>query len=405
MSETASTFDQHRAITALLLPAEVDRLCASLAVLLDSPVALQDLAGTVIGGSPGLAIDSRVEVWRENEPIAYLQAPSARPEARAAAATVIAQLLLAPLRLEIELAARHAAGQADLAALAKLDAALAESQARYRALSADFDGRVAAQVTLLDERQRQAYQAERLASVGALAAGVAHEINNPISFVRSNLRTAETYLGRLASLAASLKTLPGGEALGSDADLDFLLEDFSALLHDSIGGVDRVARIVGDLKGFSNVDKPQEDVVDLNQLLRSACKMAEKKLAPGAVMICELGEVKPLLCLPGHLAQALLAILNNAVQAIAGKGATGEVRVRSRFDGQQALIEVSDNGVGIEQSALPRVFDPFYTTRPVGKGTGLGLTMARDIVGAHGGEITFDSVLDRGTTVTVSLPD
>ncbi|MCB1943256.1 MAG: two-component sensor histidine kinase, partial [Candidatus Accumulibacter sp.] len=191
----------------MLLPAEVDRLCASLAVLLDSPVALQDLAGTVIGGSPGLAIDSRVEVWRENEPIAYLQAPSARPEARAAAATVIAQLLLAPLRLEIELAARHAAGQADLAALAKLDVALAESQARYRSLSADFDGRVAAQVTLLDERQRQAYQAERLASVGALAAGVAHEINNPVGFIGSNIQTLEVYLQYIAKIIEHYKRI------------------------------------------------------------------------------------------------------------------------------------------------------------------------------------------------------
>ena len=385
MPEITPSVDQHPPLAALLPPGDSDRLCASLSVLLDSPVALQDPAGTVTGGSRGLAAEARVEIVCAGELVAYLQAPRARSAARQAAAAMIAQLLLA--------------------ASERQSAARAESDARYRALSEDFDARVATQVTLLDERQRQSYQAERLASVGALAAGVAHEINNPIAFVRSNLRTAETYLGKLTDLATSLKTLAGGDALLTAGDIDFLLEDFAALLHDSIGGVDRVARIVSDLKGFSNVDKPQEDVVDLNELLASACRIAEQKLPAGATLHCEFGVVKPFLCLPGHLAQALLAILNNAVQAIEGRGASGEVCVRSRFEGQEALIEVSDNGAGIEQSALSRVFDPFYTTRPVGKGTGLGLTMARDIVRAHGGEISFDSVLDGGTTVTVSLPD
>jgi len=414
LSAAAPNFDPHLSLAALLRPADMDRLCASLSLLLDSPVALQDLAGTVIGGAAALPADARIEILCEHEAVAYLQAPQALPAARQAAARVIAELLLgAATCLRSESATQRAKQQAEqqaehrahAAALAQQSAALAESEARQQALAEDFAGRVAAQVNLLDESQRQAYQAERLASVGALAAGVAHEINNPIAFVRSNLRTAETYLGKLADLAAALKRLAGGNALIAAADVDFLLEDFSALLHDSIGGVDRVARIVSDLKGFSNIDKPEEDVVDLNQLIRSACAMAEKRLLPGAALVCELGVVKPLLCLPGHLAQALLAILNNAVQAIEARGATGEVRVCSRFDGQQALIEVSDNGAGIEPSALPRVFDPFYTTRPVGKGTGLGLTMARDIVRAHGGEISFDSIVDGGTTVTVSLPD
>ncbi|RDE49031.1 MAG: two-component sensor histidine kinase [Candidatus Accumulibacter meliphilus] len=410
MSEAAPTFDPPLSLTALLRPEDIDRLCASLSLLLDSPVALQDLSGTVIGGAAALPADSRIEILCAREAVAYLQAPQALPAARQAAAKVIAQLLLAAATCLSSESAAHrdeqqAAQRAHAAALAQQSAALAESEARQRALSEDFAGRVAAQVALLDEGQRQSYQAERLASVGALAAGVAHEINNPIAFVRSNLRTAETYLGKLADLATSLKTLAGGKALIAAADVDFLLEDFSALLHDSIGGVDRVARIVSDLKGFSNIDKPEEDVVDLNELISSACTMAEKRLPPGAALVCVLGVVKPLLCLPGHLAQALLAILNNAVQAVEARGATGEVRVCSRFDGRQALIEVSDNGAGIEASALPRVFDPFYTTRPVGKGTGLGLTMARDIIRAHGGEISFDSVVDGGTTVTVSLPD
>ena len=383
MSETLGSFDHDRSLAALLPPTKSASLCAALSVLLASPVALQDLAGTVIAGTGDLPAEDRAELLLECEPIGYLQAPQASPAARNAAAGLIGQLLRAQ----------------------KQDDALAESAAAYKQLAEEFDGRVAAQVKLLDERQRQSYQAERLASVGALAAGVAHEINNPISFVRSNLRTAESYLGKLQDFAAAVQALPGGEAVIAAADLAFTLEDFSELLRDSVGGVDRVARIVSDLRGFSNVDMPQEDVVDVNQLLASACKMAEKGLPSGATLVCELGALKPLLCLPGHLAQAFLAILNNAVQAIEGKGADGEVRVCSRFDGRQTLIEVRDNGVGIDQDALGRVFDPFYTTRPVGKGTGLGLTVTRDIVRAHGGEIEFDSIPAVGTTVTVSLPD
>ncbi|WP_291994473.1 ATP-binding protein [Candidatus Accumulibacter sp. ACC003] len=378
------------------------KLCASLSVLLDSPVALQDLAGTVIGGARDLPADARVELRLETELIGYLQAPQAAAAACQAASKLIAQLLRrAPHGLAA--AADSADTPVPAETLPRHSGELAE--AKYQELCAEMDDRVAAQVKLLDERQRQSYQAERLASVGELAAGVAHEINNPISFVRSNLRTADSYLGKFHDLVAAVKTLPGGETLVAAADLDFILEDFSDLLRDSVGGVDRVARIVSDLKGFSNIDKPEEDVVDVNQLLGSACKMAEKKLLPGARLVCELRPLKPLLCLPGHLAQAFLAILTNAVQAIEGKGASGELRVESRFDGQQVLIVVSDNGVGIERDSLPRVFDPFYTTRPVGKGTGLGLTVTRDIVRAHGGEIEFDSVPEIGTTVTVRLPD
>lgn len=377
VSETPKAVDAEPSLPGLLPTRESESLCLALSELLACPVALQDLAGTVCAGVADLPADARVELLLEGQAIGYLQASRATATARRSAATLIENVLLA----------------------------LAQAQARHQALAAEQDKRMATQMKQSDDRQRQSYQAERLASVGELAAGVAHEINNPIAFVRSNLSTGQTYLAKLSDLVAAVKALPGGDAILTATDAEFALEDFADLLTDSIGGVDRVARIVSDLKGFSNIDKPEEDVVDVNQLLGSACKMAEKKLLPGARLVCELRPLKPLLCLPGHLAQAFLAILTNAVQAIEGKGASGELRVESRFDGQQVLIVVSDNGVGIERDSLPRVFDPFYTTRPVGKGTGLGLTVTRDIVRAHGGEIEFDSVPEIGTTVTVRLPD
>ncbi len=400
-----SIVDRNLSLLALLPAKEVEEFGLALGVLLASPVALQDPAGTVIVGTPGLAAQPRLALTLEGQVIGYLQAPQAEAAMCAAAARVMTRLWQAQAPCLLDAAAPVADKQAPAQQETRPDAALADLTARYTALAEEFDARVAAQVKLSDEQQRQSYQAERLASVGALAAGVAHEINNPIAFVRSNLSTAETYLVKLSDLASAVKDLPGGEALLASTDTAFTLDDFSALLRDSVVGVDRVARIVNDLKGFSNVDKPQEDVVDINTLLGAACKMAEKILPPGARLICELGELKPLLCLPGHLAQAFLAVLSNAAQAIEGKGTQGELRVRSSFDGHQTIVEVCDNGVGIEATALPRVFDPFYTTRAVGKGSGLGLTVARDIVRAHGGDIDFDSIPAVGTTVTVTLPE
>jgi len=400
-----SDFDQELSLGALLPAKEAGQLCGSLAMLLHSPVALEDLRGEVLAGDRGLPVESRIELVLELEPIGYLLAPQADPVARGAAANLIRQMLIARARYLMAAGLHIASTQADYEELQRQNSALRESEAKYKELAAELEARVAEQVKVIDERQRQLYQAERLASVGQLAAGVAHEINNPIGFVRSNLSTAQNYLGKLAGLAAPVTALAGGAAVWKAADMDFTLDDFADLLRDSIGGVDRVARIVSDLKGFSSVDRPQEGFVDINELLTGACNIAEKTLAPGAALIRDLGPAKSFLCLPGQLSQAFLAVLGNAVQATADKGPLGEVRVSSRFDGRQTLIRIRDNGGGIDPVALPRVFDPFFTTRPVGQGTGLGLTVARDILRAHNGEIVVDSTPGEGTTVTLSLPD
>jgi two-component system, NtrC family, sensor kinase len=400
-----NSFDQELSLAALLPPKEAERLCSSLGILLEAEVALQCLQGEVLGGALGLSTESRIELVLELEPIGYLLAPQAKPVARAAAAGLIRQLLIARARYLMASGLHMASTQADYEELQRQNTALKESEAKFKALSEELEVRVAAQIEIIDQRQRQLYQAERLASVGQLAAGVAHEINNPIGFVHSNLSTAQKYLANFCALATPVKTLPGGDAVWAAADMDFTLEDFADLLQDSIGGVDRVARIVSDLKGFSNVDKPEEEVVDVNELLTVACNMAEKRLLPGAVLIRDFEPSKPLMCLPGHLSQAFLAVLSNAVLAIENKGGAGEIRVMSRFVGRQIVIQIRDNGVGIEKDLIHRVFDPFYTTRPVGQGTGLGLTVACDIVRVHGGEIELDSTSGQGTTVTLNLPN
>lgn len=268
--------------------------------------------------------------------------------------------------------------------------------------SARLEAYVNARAAEAEERYRLLYQAEKLASVAQLAAGVAHEMNNPIGFVRSNLTTLGKYLAQVAALKDRLDEAP---VAWRDLDLDFVVADAAELIGDCIAGLDRVARIVEDLKGFSNVNRPDEEMADINEGLRAVCAVIESQRPPGVTLSIDAGELPRLLCLPGHLNQAFLNVLKNALQAV---GEAGEIHVESRReseDGVEAIVvRIRDNGVGIYPRDLPKVFDPFYTTRPVGQGTGLGLTVARDIVQVHNGTLALDSAPGRGTLVTIRLP-
>jgi signal transduction histidine kinase len=273
-----------------------------------------------------------------------------------------------------------------------------ESEARCKALAAELEQRVKEQVAILEERQRQLYQAEKLASVGQLAAGVAHEINNPIGFIHSNLTTFADYLDKFAQLRSRLDE---ARRAWADLDLDFVLADGRELVADSTAGADRIARIVHDLRGFSNIDRPEEEMVDVNDSLRAACAVIVGQKPAGVALRLDLQAVPPLLCLPGLLNQVFLNLLINALQAV---GRQGEIRVGSHLEGTHIVITIGDNGEGIAADVLPRVFEPFFTTRDVGQGTGLGLTVARDVVQVHGGSIELESAIGRGTTVRIDLP-
>jgi signal transduction histidine kinase len=288
-----------------------------------------------------------------------------------------------------------------LPAAARFLEALLQRQARQQDLTEHLEAQVQRRVDRLEQLRRQIYQAEKLASVAQLAAGVAHEINNPVGFVRSNLNTFGSYLDKVRALRSRLAE---GEAAWRDLDLDFVLGDSADLLRECIDGLDRVARIVHDLKGFSNVDRPEEQLVDLNENLRQVAGAAEGQRPPGVVLQLDLTALPRLLCLPGHLNQVFLNLLNNSMQAVADKGGTGTVTLASRAVTGGIEVRVADDGVGMTAAQQARVFEPFFTTRPVGQGTGLGLTVARDIVHAHGGTIGVDSQPGQGTTVTVFLP-
>jgi signal transduction histidine kinase len=393
-----AAFDRDFTLGELIGSADAGELGPALSAALQTEVALLDADGARIDGGSAPPAETRAPLTIELEPLGYL-AGAVAPEQLAGAARTVRWGMLARARYRMVTDLHLDAVRTDYARLQEKHAELQRSETRYRELAARLDAEVKAQLKVLDERQRQIYQAERLAAVGQLAAGVAHEINNPLGFALSNLGSGRRYLDRLGALKGALDD--AGRRAWSAAGLDALLEDFAELIDETGAGLERIARIVTDLKGFSSVDQPEEQVADINALIESLCAVLGGQLKPGVVLHRELGDVPSILCLPGHLGQALLNVLKNALQAV---GERGTVRIRSLRNGDWLRVQVIDDGVGMSDSVRASAFDPFFTTRGVGKGTGLGLTVARDIVLAHSGRIHLDSSEGKGTTVTMDLP-
>ncbi|UCV01857.1 sensor histidine kinase [Dechloromonas denitrificans] len=395
-----SNFDREWRIEELLDQGMMQRVGPALNVLLGGDAAIVDADGHVLWGI-AVAEARREPLVLELEPVAYLASQSADQKALAGARTLLELLLRTQVRYKMASNLHLEAVAEDFESLRLEHARLQESEARYKALSGELEARVRAQVLQLEERQQMLYSAEKLASVGQLAAGVAHEVNNPLGFVRSNLATFQHYLGQFGGLKARLGE---GEVAWQALDLDFVLEDGGDLLAESLKGIDRIAKIVSELKSFSNVDRASEEFLDLNDCLRQAASVIEGQLPPGVSLRLELLPLPGLVCLPGHINQMLLGLLRNAGQAISEAGRPGEIGVSSAADEQGITIHIRDNGVGMTAEQLARAFEPFYTTRPVGAGAGLGLTTARNIVLAHSGRIDLVSYRDVGTTVTLFFP-
>ncbi|MHB8165777.1 MAG: sensor histidine kinase [Sulfuricella sp.] len=391
------TFDREFDLAELLAGMPLARMAQILATLLAGEFRLVTVGGRLmLGRAEPFAQPRRAAIRHDLEALGHLESASA-DEARLSAAAAMLELML-------QLSARYLmAADLHIETVEEDYASLKESEARYKALSEELEARVRQQVEIIETAQRQLYQAEKLASIGQLAAGVAHEINNPIGFIRSNLGTAQQYVRGLSRLAALMKTgdIAQCRAAWEQADTGFVIEDFAALLRESIAGADRVAKIVADLKGFSSVDQAEEEIVDLNDNLRFASNVLAGQLKGKAELVLELGALPKTLCLPGHLNQVFLNLLLNAAQAITDQG---RITVQSDAAGNEIRIRISDNGCGIPAGNLDRIFDPFFTTREVGSGTGLGLTVCRDIIQAHGGRIEVESKVGAGTMFTVYLP-
>jgi len=281
------------------------------------------------------------------------------------------------------------------------------------------------QLSALNEELAQAHQqllqSEKLAAIGQLAAGIAHEINNPVGFVLSNLNTLQRYLSTLLDYARGMEQLitdaaPSLEGqlahLARTADIDYLAEDAPALVSESREGLTRVRDIVVDLRDFSRVDSSHQwEQVDIHRCIESTLNIVHNEIKYHADLVREYSELPQVTCIPSQVNQVVLNLVVNAAQAYASKqaqgGQRGTIAVRTGCDAddpKSIWFEVADAGCGIPPENLKRIFDPFFTTKPVGKGTGLGLSLTYGIVKAHGGRIDVASQVGEGTTFRVVLP-
>ena len=259
--------------------------------------------------------------------------------------------------------------------------------------------------------QSQLLQSEKMASVGQLAAGVAHEINNPIAFVSSNLRQLKRYCDdtfalldayeQLQRSACSEIELTRVDELKAKIDLKYLREDTPNLLVESLCGIDRVEKIVRDLREFAHPGEPEWQQVDIVRGIESTLNVAEHHIRQKADVVTQFCELPQIEGVPSQLNQVFLNLLINAVQAIEGHGT---ITVSTGCDQDTVWVRISDNGCGIDPAYLHRIFDPFFTTKPIGVGPGLGLSVSYGIVKEHGGTIEVASEVNQGATFTIRLP-
>lgn len=264
----------------------------------------------------------------------------------------------------------------------------------------------------LTAAQEKLLQAEKLASIGQLAAGVAHEINNPIGYVHSNLGSLQEYLHSLFALIDAYERalrspdpramLPEIDQTRSRLDIDFISRDLPQLMTESREGIERVTRIVRDLKDFSRSERDESwKLADIHAGLESTLNIIWNELKYNTTLEKRYGELPLVECLPSELNQVFMNILINAGQAI---GERGTIRLSTGHEDGQVWVEIADSGPGIPPEALQRIFDPFFTTKPVGKGTGLGLSISYGIINKHHGRIDVDSAPGQGATFRIVLP-
>ncbi len=268
----------------------------------------------------------------------------------------------------------------------------------------------------------QLLQSDKMASIGQLAAGVAHEINNPIGFVGSNINSLREYMQDLTDLLNSYQSLTKTTASylasphatkeltevlqkvqthADKVDVDFVLEDIFELINESQDGADRIRRIVSDLKDFAHPGEDHPKWTDINRCLLSTINVVRNEIKYKAELKKDLKELPEIYCMPSKLNQVFMNLIVNASHAIENEG---QITIATHQRDDRIVITISDNGCGIPDSICQQIFDPFFTTKPVGTGTGLGLHISKQIIDKHQGTITVDSSAGCGTTFTITLP-
>jgi len=269
-----------------------------------------------------------------------------------------------------------------------------------------------------EKAQKQLLISEKMASIGQLAAGVAHEINNPVGFISSNLKTLEDYHTDLVELIAAYrqvikiilddpvshlhdlaKKIEAGEKL---VDMDFIINDIQDLIKDCCEGTDRIKKIVIDLKDFAHPGEAKPVLSDINSCIESTLHLVWNEIKYKADVFKELGVLPEIECVPQQINQIFMNILVNAAQAIPGRG---EIHILTAQKNNGIEIIIKDTGSGIPADKLDKIFDPFFTTKDPGKGTGLGLHVTYNIIKRHGGKIEVASKIGVGTQFVIWLPE
>ncbi|HZW25953.1 MAG TPA: ATP-binding protein [Gallionella sp.] len=275
-----------------------------------------------------------------------------------------------------------------------------------------LEAEVARRIQENQQSQLQLMQSEKMAAIGQLAAGITHEINNPVGYVASNLASLERYMQDVfefldayetleATCPSSVPELLKVQELKQKKDIGFLRTDIVQLIAESRQGLMRIAKIVSDLKNFSRSEGEEWQWTDLHSGIDSTLNIVWNELKYHCTLNKDYGDLPKVYCIPSQINQVLMNLLVNAAQAIPGKG---EITIRTGRRGEEVFIAIADTGTGIPAENVHRLFEPFFTTKPIGKGTGLGLSISHGIVQKHGGRIEVDSMEGKGATFTVWLP-